>query len=93
MNTFQNKNKAKKIWFDKENMWVLLKDGRQLAVPLKHFPRLFQATPEQRNNFKLSGGGIGIHWEQLDEDISIEGLLLGIGDQTNNKIIESASTL
>ncbi len=93
MNTFQNKNKAKKIWFDKENMWVLLKDGRQLAVPLKNFPRLFQATPEQRNNFKLSGGGIGIHWEQLDEDISIEGLLLGIGDQTNNKIIESASTL
>ncbi len=74
-------------------MLVLLKDGCQLAVPLEHFPRLFQATPEQRNNFKLSGGGIGIHWEQLDEDISVEGLLLGIGDQTNNKIIESASTL
>ena len=87
MNTFQNKNKAKKIWFDEENMWVLLKDDRKLAVPLKHFPRLLQATPEQRNSFILSGDGIGIHWEKLDEDISVEGLLLGIGDQTNKETI------
>jgi len=63
-------------------MWVELADGRQLAVPLPYFPRLFRATPEQRDRFEMSGGGTGLHWEELDEDISVEGLLLGIGDRT-----------
>jgi len=71
---------ATKVWFDKENMWIVLTDGRQLSVPLVYFPRLLNATPEQRNNYELSGGGTGIHWEEIDEDISVPGLLLGNKD-------------
>lgn len=73
---------AKRVWFDNENMWLELTDGRQLSVPLVYFPRLLYATPEQRLDYEMSGGGTGIHWEKLDEDISVSGLLLGIGDRT-----------
>jgi hypothetical protein len=58
-----------------------LADGRQLAVPLAYFPRLLSATPQQRMKFELSGGGTGIHWIELDEDISVAGLLMGYGDK------------
>ncbi|MEW6586261.1 MAG: DUF2442 domain-containing protein [Nitrospirota bacterium] len=73
---------AKRVWFDNENMWLELTDGRQLSVPLAYFPRLLHATAEQRQNYEMSGGGTGIHWEEIDEDISVSGLLLGIGDRT-----------
>ena len=73
---------AGRVRFDSENMWVEFTDGRQLAVPLAYFPRLANATPEQRDAYTLSGGGSGIHWDDLDEDICVEGLLLGIGDRT-----------
>ena len=54
---------------------VVLADGREIAVPLVWFPRLVNATPEQRKEWRLIGGGIGIHWEAMDEDISVESLL------------------
>ena len=54
---------------------VRLADGRELSVPLEWFPRLRAAPPEQRAQYRLIGGGIGIHWPDLDEDISVEGLL------------------
>lgn len=54
---------------------VVLADGREITVPLVWFPRLLNATPEQRKEWRLIGGGIGIHWEPVDEDISIESLL------------------
>lgn len=54
---------------------VVLADGREIAVPLVWFPRLLNATPEQRKEWRLIGGGIGIHWEPVDEDISVESLL------------------
>ncbi len=54
---------------------VVLSDGRTISAPLAWFPRLLGATPRQRAAWKLIGGGIGIHWEALDEDISIAGLL------------------
>jgi len=54
---------------------VVLADGREIAVPLVWFPRLQEATPDQRKDWRLIGGGIGIHWEAVDEDISIESLL------------------
>ena len=54
---------------------VVLADGREISVPLIWFPRLHKATPEQRKEWRLIGGGIGIHWESVDEDISIESLL------------------
>ena len=85
MNILTFEANATKVWFDKENMWIVLTDGRQLSVPLVYFPRLLNATPEQRNNYELSGGGTGIHWEEIDEDISVPGLLLGNKDLTYYK--------
>ncbi|MCU0650494.1 MAG: DUF2442 domain-containing protein [Gemmatimonadaceae bacterium] len=54
---------------------VVLADGRELTAPIEWFPRLREATPEQRDNWRPIGGGIGIHWPDLDEDISVAGLL------------------
>jgi hypothetical protein len=59
----------------KDKLKVVLADGRELAVPLAWFPRLLAATPAQRKRWRLIGGGIGIHWEDVDEDISTESLL------------------
>lgn len=67
---------------DDENLWATLADGRQLGVPLAYFPRLLHATPAQRTRFEPSGGGRGIHWDELDEVISVSGLLAGRGDRT-----------
>jgi uncharacterized protein DUF2442 len=63
-------------------MWVELADGRTLGVPLAWFPRLLNASPEQREQVELSR--VGLHWEALDEDISIAGLLAGRGDVTRS---------
>lgn len=56
---------------------VSLMDGRTISVPLAWYPRLLGGTPEQRKNWKIAGGGYGIHWPDLDEDLSAEGLLRG----------------
>ena len=58
-----------------DTLRVRLADGRELAVPVAWFPRLLQASAEARKNCRLIGGGVGIHWPDLDEDISVEGLL------------------
>lgn len=71
---------AKSVRFDDDSMWVDLADGRVIAVPLAWFPRLLHATPEQRGQVELSPAGL--HWDALDEDISVAGLLAGVGDQT-----------
>jgi len=60
-----------------DTLSVDLGDGRTISVPLAWFPRLVHATAKERNNWRLIGGGEGIHWGNLDEDISIEGLLAG----------------
>ena len=73
---------ANRAWFDDETMWVGLTDDRVIGVPLTWFPRLLTATPAQRARFQISASGQGLHWEELDEDISIAGLLRGRGDQT-----------
>ena len=77
---------AKTVWFDEANIWLELTDGRRLSVPLAYFPRLLHASKEELQRFELSGGGTGIHWDELDEDISVEGLLLGIGDRTKTTV-------
>jgi hypothetical protein len=82
MSSLESKARAARAWCDADNLWVDLVDGRSLAVPLAYFPRLLAATPEQRERFEMSGGGTGLHWDDLDEDISVAGLLLGIGDRT-----------
>jgi Protein of unknown function (DUF2442) len=58
-----------------EALRVVLADGREITVPLAWFPRLQRATPEQGKRWRLIGGGIGLHWEDVDEDISVESLL------------------
>lgn len=74
---------ASKLSFDEENMWVHLIDGRTLGVPLRFFPRLQDATPEQRTAYIFSGQGSGLHWDELNEDISVKHLLMGYGDRTH----------
>ena len=66
---------ATDIWFDSEMMHVRLVDGREISIPLEWFPKLREATNEQRMKWRLIGKGVGIHWEELDEDISIAALL------------------
>jgi hypothetical protein len=68
------------VRFDEYSFWVELDDGRTLGVPLAWFPRLLHATPVQRDAVELSR--MGLHWDELDEDISIAGLLAGRGDMT-----------
>lgn len=69
--------RVKQVHFTEDTMGVDLMDGRTITVPLVWFPRLQKATPEQRANWKPCGGGYGIHWPDIDEDISTEGLLRG----------------
>lgn len=64
-----------KIWFDEDFLWVKLSDARVIGAPLAWFPRLLNASPEQQKNWQLIGAGEGIHWPDIDEDISIRSLL------------------
>ena len=82
MNTLVSEPLARQLRFDVDTLWIDLADGRQLGVPLAYFPRLLQATPVDREKYTLSGGGTGIHWDNLDEDISVPALLMGVGDRT-----------
>lgn len=78
MNTLPNKQEnvlASKVWFSKDMLYILLQDGREIGVPLLWFPRLRKATMDQLNNWRLIGNGVGIHWESIDEDISVSALL------------------
>ena len=68
---------AERLRFDDASMWVELSDGRVLGVPLAWFPCLFDASPDQREAYVISAGGQGLHWEALDEDVSVPGLLAG----------------
>jgi hypothetical protein len=69
--------RVKDVRFTKDAMAVDLFDGRTIVVPLAWYPRLLEASPKQRLNWKTSGAGFGIHWPDLDEDLSTEGLLRG----------------
>jgi|ERR1700683_5244308 Protein of unknown function (DUF2442) len=71
---------------DEKNLSVRLADGRQLSLPLDWYPRLKHGTPAERNNWRLIGGGEGIHWPDLDEDLSVESLVAG------RKSMESAAS-
>jgi len=77
---------AKSVRFDDETLWVDLADGRTIGAPLAWFPRLLRASPEERADVSISPSGRGLHWETLDEDISVEGLLAGRGDQTREAL-------
>ena len=69
--------RVKDVRFTDDSLIVDLLDGRTIAVPLVWYPRLLSATPAQRANWRTAGGGFGIHWPDIDEDLSTEGLLPG----------------
>jgi hypothetical protein len=69
---------AKAVEFDAEMMRVTFMDGRVLGVPLVWFPTLHAATPKQRTRYEIGGGGISLHWPDLDEDLSVAGLMAGV---------------
>jgi Protein of unknown function (DUF2442) len=85
MSTLTLEALATAVRFDADNMWVILSDGRQLGIPLAYFPRLAKASPAQRKRYIVSGGGIGLHWDELDEDISVPALLAGRVDRSVQK--------
>jgi Protein of unknown function (DUF2442) len=72
--------RATGVRFDDDNLWAMLSDGRVIGAPLAWFPRLLRATRGQREACRISSRGL--HWDALDEDISVFGLLAGFGDQT-----------
>ena len=74
---------ATRVHFDEDSMWLTLSDGRVLGVPLAWFPRLLRASSGELEEVRISAHGL--HWESLDEDVSIAGLLAGLGDQTRQR--------
>ncbi len=77
MPTVLRNDKALTVVVTDDTLTVDLEDGRTISVPIGWYPHLANGTPEERNDYQISGAGYGIHWPQLDEDISVEGLLLG----------------
>ncbi len=69
--------RVKDVHFSEDSLSVDLMDGRTISVPLAWYPRLLHASDTQRRNWKIAGGGFGIHWPDIDEDLSTEGLLRG----------------
>ena len=68
---------AQSVEFDDEMMHVFLTDGRIIGVPIIWFPLLHKATPEQRGRYEIGGGGLSLHWSEIDEDLSVANLLAG----------------
>jgi hypothetical protein len=62
------------VRFDEHSLFFDLSDGRTLSAPLEHYPRLLKATPEQRRNWERIGRGYGVHWPEVDEDVSVRGM-------------------
>jgi hypothetical protein len=77
MSSLTAEAKAQNVSVDDDTLAVDLSDGRTISVPLAWFPRLLQGTPEERSNWRFIGDREGIHWPDLDEDISVENLLAG----------------
>jgi hypothetical protein len=77
--------RVKNVSFTEETVSVDLMDGRVITVPLVWYPRLFNATVEQRSQWEVCGGGYGIHWDEIDEDLSTEGMLRGAPAPSSKK--------
>jgi len=83
----QDEMLATYVVVDDESLTVSLSDGRKLTLPLQWYPRLKHGSPTERNNWRLIGDGVGVHWPDLDEDLSVEGFLAG------RKSIESTQSV
>ncbi|MBQ3025392.1 MAG: DUF2442 domain-containing protein [Spirochaetaceae bacterium] len=86
MNFSVENARAKKIWFDENNFWIFLVDGRQLSIPKAYFPKLEKASTKELNDYELSGNGLGIHWDSLDEDLYVPNLLIQSNIKTDKKL-------
>jgi hypothetical protein len=73
---------AKAVKFENEMIQVFLTDGRIIRAPLIWFPLLHEATPEQREHYEIGGGGVSLHWPEIDEDLSVAGLMAGADQQS-----------
>jgi hypothetical protein len=73
---------AKAVEFDDDMMHVFLTDGRIISVPIIWFPLLHKATPEQRERYEIGGGGVSLHWPEIDEDLSVANLMAGVDWQS-----------
>ncbi|TAL01356.1 MAG: DUF2442 domain-containing protein [Rhodospirillaceae bacterium] len=69
--------RVRNVRVSEDTLTVDLMDGRTISVPLAWYPRLLEAAPSQRENWKISGAGYGIHWPEIDEDLSADGILRG----------------
>ncbi|MCU0516280.1 MAG: DUF2442 domain-containing protein [Oscillatoria sp. Prado101] len=87
----QADERVKAVQIDEDTLSVELMDGRTISVPLAWFPRLLNATQEQREQWQICGGGYGLHWEAIDEDISTEGLLRGAPAPRNQSVSLASS--
>jgi hypothetical protein len=83
---------ATSVSFDCDNMWVESADARKLGVPLAYLPRLLRARPRQRKNYIISGGGTGLHCEDIDEDICVKALVMGVGNRTKPRLRARVTT-
>lgn len=73
---------AKMVHFDDEMLYVTLMDGRLIGVPIIWFPLLYEASADAREKYEIGGGGVSLHWPDIDEDISVAGLLAGADTQS-----------
>jgi hypothetical protein len=80
------------VGFSEDSLTVHLMDGRSISVPLAWYPRLLHATAAQREHWKIAGGGYGIHWPDVDEDLSTEGLLRGAPAPQGRRSLNSRTT-
>ncbi len=80
--------RAQNASVSEDTLTVELQDGRTVSVPISWYPRLSHGSASERNNWRLIGDGLGIHWPELDEDISVEGLLLGYPSNESPKSVQ-----
>lgn len=83
--------RVKSVRCTKDTLVVDLVDGRSLSVPLAWYPRLHSASPDERKNWQISGGGFGIHWPDIDEDLSVDGLLRGAPASRGSRVHQLAT--
>ncbi len=81
--------RVQNVNFTEETISVDLMDGRTITVPLAWYPRLLNATSDQRENWQICGGGYGIHWDEIDEDLSTEGMLRGAPAPSSRNLLVS----
>ncbi|HEY5236203.1 MAG TPA: DUF2442 domain-containing protein [Rhabdochlamydiaceae bacterium] len=86
MNTLTPKTRIEAVYFTRDSLVVDLIDGRSISVPLTWYPKLLKASPKERAHWEICGGGYGIHWPEIDEDLSVEGLLRGSPAPTAKKV-------